>query len=258
MELVRLGILFLGGIIGGFYGSTVGGGLLISFPLLILLGLPTHFALGTQRFGAVLGELSGAIKFHTAKKLKVKLAIALGIIASLGSIVGVTLVIHISENILNFVIGLMLLIVAYILFHKDRLGIKEHTLTHKHLVLLLFCTFPLGIYGGFFGVGFGVFIAMFLVLFGFSFIESAAMGRVIGFLMSVTSTIVFAQQGFVNYTYGITLGLGFAIGAWIGITITLKKEEKYIKYLILFITFLSLIKFVLNFFNIKISGINII
>lgn len=247
-------MLFLGGVIGGFYGSTVGGGLLISFPLLILLGMPTHLALGTQRFGAVLGELSGAIRFYAAKKLKVKLAIALGIIAALGSIVGVTIVIHINENLLNVVIGGMLLILAFILFYKDSLGIKEHTLARKHYILLFLCTFPLGIYGGFFGVGFGMFIAMLLVLFGFSFIESAAMGRVVGFLMSVISTIVFIQHGLVNYTYGITLGLGFATGAWIGITIALKKEERYIKYLILFVVCLSLIKIVLNFLNIKIFG----
>lgn len=92
MEIIKLIIIFIGGIAGGLYGSTVGGGALISLPLLVLVGLPTHIALGTQRLAAVMLELASAIKFHRAGKLNFTLAFPLGIVAAVGSIIGVSLV----------------------------------------------------------------------------------------------------------------------------------------------------------------------
>ena len=109
----------------------------------------------------------------------------------------------------------------------------------------------LGIYGGFFGGGFGSFI-MFLLLFsGFTFIKSAAIGRVVGFIMSLTATIVFAFNGLIHYPYAISIGLGSAIGSWVGVSIALKKGNKYIKTLFIIIILLTIIKLFLRFLDIN-------
>ena len=125
--------------------------------------------------------------------------------------------------------GVLFFIVFLVLFFKDRLGIKERNLQTSHKILTGISTFLLGIYGGFFGGGFGTFMMFLLVIMGFSFIKSAAISRVVGFLMSLSATIVFAQQGLIHYLYGIALGAGFAVGGWIGIGIALKKGDNYVK-----------------------------
>lgn len=251
MSLIPLLVVFIGGIAGGLYGSTVGGGALVSLPLLILIGTPIHVALGTQRLAAVFLEGISAIRFHKAKKFDPKIAIPLALVAALGSIIGVTLVVNINGKILNIIIGVMLSIIAFVLLNKDRLGIKEHALTHKHLFLLFITMVPLGIYQGFLGAGFGVFIAMTFVLFGFRFLEASAIGRVVGVVGSIVGAIIFAEHGLINYLYGITLGFGFGFGSWIGIGVALKKDEKYIKGLILFVVIFSVVKLILNYFNIN-------
>jgi len=251
MELIKLIILFFGGLAGGLYASTVGGGGLLSFPLLIFVGLPVHLAIGTQRLSAVILELASALKFHSARKLKVKLSLILGIIAAIGAVIGANLVLKVDEKILNIVVSIILPLAAFIVFNKDKLKIKADKTNRKHLLILALITFPIGIYGGFFGPGWGVIITIFLVLFGFGYMESAAMARAIGFIMSVAGTIVFARNGFINYAYGLTLGAGFAIGSVIGINIALKKNEGYVKSLLFVVILLTSGKLILNFFGIK-------
>jgi uncharacterized membrane protein YfcA len=148
----------------------------------------------------------------------------------------------------------MLLLAAAILFNKDKLPVQKPIMNRNHLIGLALSMILLGLYGGFFGAGFGVFIAITLVLFGYSFLESAAMGRVIGFCQSLAAMVIFAQHGLINYPLGVALGIGFAIGSWIGIGITLRKNERYIKSLLLLVILLSLVKVILNIFGLKFLG----
>ncbi len=252
MNLFHFALLFFGGFGAGLYASSVGVGGLFTLPLLLLTGLPIHIALGTQRFAAVILELASSIKFSKEKKVNFTLAIPLGIIAGLGSIIGVTIVIAINEKYLNIIIAILLVVIFIILKNKNKFGLKEHVLTHKHYLLLAASTFLLGIWGGFFGPGFGAFSVMLLVFFGFTFIESAAVSRVIGVFMSGVAMIVFAQHGFINYVYGATLGAGFAIGSWIGIGIALKKGDTFVRGLLVIVIVITVLKLVLNSFNITI------
>lgn len=176
----------------------------------------------------------------------------LGLIAAVGSFIGSSIVIRINEKSLNLIIAAILLILSITLFNKDKIGIKEKKFNHKNIIIVSFFTFLLGIYGGFFGGGFGTFIMFLLVMLGLTFIKSAAIGRIVGFIMSASASIVFALNGLINYTYALSLGLGCALGSWIGVGIALKKGDKFIKTLFIIIIFLTIAKLVLNFFNINI------
>ena len=157
MLVLQLILIFIGGLAGGFYGSTVGGGALVTLPLLILVGLPTPLALGTQRFGAVILELVSSIGFYRAGKLKLKLGLTLGLIGMLGAWFGVNILISISVGLMNILVAVLLLVVAIVLLNKDKLGIKEHLMTKKSRVWLPLSTALMGVYAGFFGAGSGVF-----------------------------------------------------------------------------------------------------
>lgn len=252
MEFIKPLLLFIAGIGGGLYASTVGGGSLVSFPLLVLAGLPIHAAVATNRFAAVILEFASAIKFFKEKKLDFKLGLILSAFAIAGATLGAKITLSIDDKSLNLIVSGLFIIAFLVLFNKDKLKIKEKAVTKKNFILAEFATFLLSIYGGFFGAGFGFFIIIAMVLLGFNFIKSAALGRMIEFFMSLTGAIVFAQSGSINFLYGASLGAGFAIGSWIGIGFALKKGEEYVKKLLLIIVALSLLKLLLNAFGVKI------
>lgn len=244
MELL---LVFIGGILGGLYASSVGGGALISIPLLILLGQSPHTAIATTRFAAVPLEFTSALRFYLSKRFNLKLALSLGVLASIGAVAGVVAVIQINEKLLNFIVGIMLVLAALALFNRDRYKVKEYKPTRRNYFYLALSSLILGVYGGFFGAAFGVFMAIALAMFGFSFINSAAMTRVIGFCMSLAATLAFAHYRLIDYRLGIVLGAGFAIGSWIGIGLALKRGERYIKVLLFIVIILSFIKLIFDF-----------
>ncbi len=246
MEIIQLLVIFLGGLAGGFYGSTVGGGALVSLPLLILMGLPTPVALGTQRLGAVILELTSSLRFYRAGKLNLRLGLILGLIGMIGTIIGVNVLISLDPKVLNLIIAVLLVLVAIVLLNKERLGIKERALTRRHTVWLGIATAFMGFYAGFFGAGAGVFWTLLLVLFGFSFIDSAGIARVIGTCTSLVAAVIFAAHGLINYRLGLALGAGFAIGSWVGIGVALKRGDAYIKAILVLVVAFSVLKLILN------------
>lgn len=249
MEPIFMAILFFGGIFAGLYASSVGGGSFVMFPLMILSGLPVHIAIASNRFGAVLLELSSTLRFYKEKKLDLKLGSALGIAAAIGSAIGSYIVLSINEKHLNLIVGIVFILIFLFVLNKNKVGLKE-VKKNMSLYLTAVFTFALGIYGGFFGAGFGTFIMFLLVLGGFTFIKSAAIARVVGFIMSLVATTVFALNGVIDYTAGISAGIGLAIGAWIGVGIAIDKGNKYIKTLFIIIILATTAKLILEYFNV--------
>jgi len=249
VNVFHLALLFFGGLGAGLYASSVGGGGLFTLPLLLWTGIPIQIALGTQRFAAVILELASAIKFYKEKKVNLKLALPLGVLAGLGSLIGVNIILAINEKTLSLIMAI-LLVGVYIAVRSQKKWMREKPIMGgRHYVLLALATFFLGIWGGFFGAGFGAFIMMPFLFLGYKFMESAGIARVIGFVMSTFAMLVFAHQGLINYVYGIFLGGGFAIGSWIGISIALKKGDEYVRGLMAVVVIITAIKLILDFFN---------
>jgi len=244
-----LALLFFGGILSGLYGSSVGSSGLISFPLVLLTGLPIHTAIATNRFGSIFVELGSAARFHREKELDFKLGILFGIIAALGSFIGSNLAITFDEKYLNLVTAVLLLLAFVILVFKNNLGIAQREPSRKHWIISTILTFLLGIYGGFFGTGFGTLMTFVFVLVGFNFIKSAAVSRVVGLIMSIVATAVFAFHGLINYPYALALGFGLLIGGWVGVEIGIKKGNGYVRVLFIIILLATIAKLVFDFFK---------
>jgi len=252
MEIFNFILLFVGGLAGGFYGSSVGGGAILTFPLLLFTGMPVHLALGTQRFAQIVLEFVSAVKFYREKRLYLKLGMALGSVAVIGSVIGANVVIGIDEKILNLVVGIMLVAAAIILFNRDLFAKRGSEGGRGRKAWLMVSVLIFGVYAGFFGVGSAVLCGIMLIMFGYPFVESSALARVIGVFVSVAGSIVFAMHGLISVPYGLVLGAGFGIGSWVGLNVALKQGEGYMQKLVLAVIFVTLVKLASDFFGFKI------
>jgi len=208
MEPIFIIMLFAGGILEGLYASNVGCGALVSLPLLLLTGLPVHTAIGTNRFSVIFLETASAIKYNSKKKIVFKPALLLGLAAALGSAIGSFLVIDVSTAHLNIATAVVLGVIFIMVGFKDKLGIKEKALPKINWAAMSAAVFLLGIYGGFFGAGFGTMITFVFLMSGFGFVTSAANSRLVGLIMSVPATIIFAYSGLIHYQYGTIADIG--------------------------------------------------
>ena len=109
---IEIAIFFIG-FIGAFIGSLAGGYGLFVVPLLLLLGIPPHIALGMLNLGGVGNKLSQWIKFSQFKNLNVKKEdiVILTLIAVPATFIGALFVVKINPDYLSKLTGIVLLII---------------------------------------------------------------------------------------------------------------------------------------------------
>jgi len=245
MEPITVAILLLGGLFAGIINTIVGGGSLISVPLLITSGLPAHIAIGTNRFAMIFNSGTGAIDYYRQVKYKIKSTLLLAILASIGSYLGANIVLQIDEATLNYIIGILMLIMGGVVFYKKNIGLEEKKIeiTSKNQILIIILSFLLGIYGGFFGAGVSTMFTFVFVLFlGKSFLKSAGMTRLIVTIVSVVAAITFLFYGKVYFLHGAILSVSFILGAKIGVKFAVKAGNIWLRRGFMLLVIISSIK----------------
>ena len=239
------------GFLAQFVDSIAGGGGLISIPALFAFGVPPHFALGTNKFGAMFGTVSSAYGFIKSKKIYIPLLKYMVPCTVLGAVLGVNTVLLIDQKILNVIIVVLLLIVCFYTILKKDLGSENNFkgLNRRNIILGSSFALIIGFYDGFFGPGAGSFMIFALITFlGFDFLNSCGNGKILNAASVVTSFIVFAINGKVDYLIGIPMGISMMLGALIGTRLAITNGAKLIKPIFIIISISFMIKLSIDIF----------
>lgn len=246
MEIFVLVITIVVGLFAGFINVIVGSGSSVMVPILIFLGLPPHVAIGTNRFAMLFNNFTGAVGYHRKRKLHLKIAILFSAFAAVGAIIGSLLVLQTNPILLKQIIAFILVTEAiFIIFSRKKFGVKEHLIefTKKHYAVGCTFGFLVGLYGGFIGMAMtSILMFLLVILFSFSFIESAAIAKVITFVISLFATIIFLANLKVDFVVGIVLTLAYIVGAYFGVHSAIKMGDARIKILFVVVIVVSAIK----------------
>lgn len=242
-------LIFLTGVVAAFMGTIVGGGGLISIPLLTMLGLPPQVAIGTNKLGGIGMCLSGIYKYWKEKKINWRLAIILTVIGVPPSLLGTFILINVNKDLLSVIVGILVLLVApVVLFQKQIQNRIEKEKTKKHTIIGHILYFLISIYSGFFGGGTGVFARLiYLFFYKVGIVEAGATDLVPGLFANIVSVIFMAVVGIVNYPAAIILFVGMLIGGYLGAHTSVKKGDEFVR--ILFVIFVIGVGIKLIFFG---------
>lgn len=224
--------LCLGGFLASFVDSIAGGGGLISMPVLLIAGLPPHLALGTNKFGGAAGCFTSAYRYAKSGKTNNELLKNLVPFTIIGAILGVKCVLSISEEILNIMVFVMILVVAIYTYTSKGLGTEDkfEELTKRNINLGRLLAFSLGFYDGFFGPGTGTFLAFALIkIYGFDFLNASANTKILNFASNFTALILFMFSGQILYRVAIFYAVSMMIGGYVGAKVAIKRGPTLIK-----------------------------
>ncbi|MFY0594062.1 sulfite exporter TauE/SafE family protein [Roseivirga sp.] len=235
MEVVDLLILFGVGLLAGVINTLAGGGSLLTLPVLIFMGLPPVVANATNRIGIFFNGIF-AIQGFKSKGSKINnYAIGLGITAFFGAIIGSYIAIEVKGETFNKILaGVIVLIVAYMLFgKKNSQNVAEKT-DGKTKIIGLVTFFFIGIYGGFIQAGVGYLIMAALTFVNkFSLLKTNIVKVVIVPIYTVASIGIFIYNDLINWELGFALAIGSALGGWLTSRWSTKIEEKYVRYFVM-------------------------
>jgi uncharacterized protein len=245
MSVTDFVIVFGVSSISSIVGAVIGGVSLVTIPLLILLGLPTHTAIGTDRFGVMGIGIMGWYLFHRKGLIDYKIGVATGIPTLVGSFLGAHLALQIHESALRLVIAAISVLLLPIIVLSPRMGVekRQRSLRKRDYLVGGLLTFTVGIYGGFYGAMAATFLAYILVLwFSQTFLESAATLKIGSLCMTATAAAVFVSKGAVHYPLAITVFCGCCIGSLIGVHFSVKLGSVWIKRAFILLVLIMIIK----------------
>jgi len=234
-ELLKLFLLFVVGSIAGFINVFAGGGSTITLPILIFLGLDPSLANGTNRMGILAQTLSAVVSFRQEKYHDFKLSLRLTAFTLPGAITGAIIATRISNDLFQKILAFVLIAVTISIFlkktnqEKPGGGYKTKSSWFIYPVML-----AIGFYGGFMQVGVGfVFMASLYHLMRLDLIRVNMHKVFIIFVYTIPALLVFLFTGNVEWSFGLILAVGMAIGAWWAAKISVKKGEKFIRIVLI-------------------------
>lgn len=229
-------LIIMVGFIAAFLNTVGGGGSLFSVPILTFIGLPITIANATSRV-AILFQNIFAVGGFKSKGVELPLpyAIYLGLSSLGGGLLGSILASRMPDDLFRKIfVVIMLFSVGLILY--DPFKVKgEEKLTPKSQWIGAFFFLFIGVYGGFVqaGIGFLV-IAVLSLVNNLSLVKSNYIKVFAAIVYTAVSVAVFAYQDKINWSIGLVLAIGHALGGWYASRWSVKAGEVWIKRVLIF------------------------
>jgi uncharacterized membrane protein YfcA len=215
-------LLFFAGIVGGILNSIAGGGSFITFPALLLVGIPPVSANATNTFASCSGYLSGAYAFRTELASHRDRLPQFIVFSLIGGIAGAWLLLQTPDSLFREAIPWLLLFAMLLFIFGNRLNrlLAVVGSRHRHastvggvllaLLLLAVCT-----YGGFFNAGLGIVILSYLALAGFDDINAMnGIKLLVSSMVSLMAIILFVVDGVIAWYAGSAVLIGTLVGGY--------------------------------------------
>lgn len=220
-------ILVGAGILTGFINVFAGGGSLITMPLLVLMGLPVSVANGTNKLGLIFGGAAGAGSFIKKGEINFREILPVVPFSLIGVFIGSKLSIDISDKVYTTILSIVMVLVLVVILIKPQrfLNVGDGAVSLKKMIISFTV---IGFYAGFIQIGMGYLVITALsIATNYSLLKITAYKVVIaGFIFVTISASIFIFYGRVNFLYGISLGAGNALGAFIASNLAIKNGER--------------------------------
>ena len=242
LEIYSILILFAVGTLSGFLNIFAGGGSSLTLPTLIFLGLDAALANGTNRVAIFIQNVSAVYSFKRENYQQFNLSMKLSLLTLPGAIAGALLAVKISDASFQKILGFVMIgIIISMIIPRSKFTIDNNEKKKITWVVALSMLF-IGFYGGFIQVGVGfIVMAALNYLLRFDLVHVNMHKVFIIMVYTVPALFIFIFTGNVNWTLGLSLAAGNALGGWWAAKAAVKKGDKLIKViLIAVILFMSL------------------
>ncbi|HEX5407640.1 MAG TPA: sulfite exporter TauE/SafE family protein [Pseudonocardiaceae bacterium] len=240
------------GIAAGTINTVVGSGTLITFPVLLAVGLPPLTANVSNGLGLVPGSLFGAIGYRDELAGQARRIRKFGVMSVLGAAVGAVLLLILPADAFSAVVPVLIVIALLLVVLQPwlarRLAARKREATgNTDSWLLLLGIFGTGVYGGYFGAAQGVLL---LGLMGVVLTESLqrinAIKNVLAMFANLTAGIVFIFVAHISWLAVALIAVGSAVGGVLGARVGRKLPPVVLRGLIVVIGVAALAKLLLT------------
>ncbi len=216
-------IICISAIGAGFINAIAGGGTLITYPVLVALGIPPVFANVTNTIALCPGYIGGTIAQRNDLKGQKKRMVQMIPFAVAGGITGGLLLLFSDEKIFTQLVPYLIFLASFLLMFQDRLknALKkrdsEEKISSEKFVLKAILIFFATVYGGYFGAGLGVILlAVLALIIEDKLIRLNALKQTLSLSANVAAALFFLFSDKVIWPVVLVMALAAYLGGYMG------------------------------------------
>jgi uncharacterized membrane protein YfcA len=230
-SLTAHAVMLAAGLLSGFIDSIAGGGGLITVPALLAVGLPPHFALGTNKLASTMGVLTALARYRHGGLVRLRDWLPAIVCTAAGAVTGTLCIQQLDASFLGWLVPSLLVAILAFTLVSPRLGDVVTRARVPRRPFQVMTGTVLGFHDGFFGPGTGAFWAVALVtLLGLDLRRATAATKVMNATSNVAALTFFLLGGKVVLTLGLTMGLGQMVGATLGSHQVMRRTPGFVRW----------------------------
>lgn len=241
-------LICAGVFLASFMDAIAGGGGIISVPtyLIAFTGLPTYYALGTNKLSAGIGTVFSTARFIKNGYVHWGLFAPSVVLALLGSMGGTWLQHHTPDAVLKYLLLVVLPIVAFVTLRTRSWPDEPGEIDPKKQALIVWAAaLVIGAYDGYYGPGTGTFLMIIFIRLAKLDTRHAAGGvKVINLASNLGSLFTALTAGYVYVGVGLISAAASIAGHYIGAGLAIKNGSKIVRPAVILVLILLTIKVV--------------
>jgi uncharacterized membrane protein YfcA len=217
MKFSEVIVLLAAGTLGGIFSTVVSIASLVTYPVLLALGVPALSANMTNTVSLVLtgaGSVAGSRPELTGERGRV---LRLGVVTALGGAAGAAVLLATPASLFTQVVPILIGAASIVLLLQPRIKRLAPSEDGGHRTIHLLALFAVAMYVGYFGAAAGVLLLVVLgTMINESLIKLNAIKNAVSGMANAMAALCFALFGDVRWALVAPLAAGFLIGGWIG------------------------------------------
>ncbi len=223
MDAISYVLIGLAAIAGGAVNALAGGGTLITFPVLMAVGLPAVPANITNTVALCPGYLGGTFAQIRDLRGQARHLWFLAPAGVLGGIAGGFLLLNTGESMFRALVPYLILLATGLLAVQERLrawlvgrAVRNGSAT-PHEAWTVLPVFLASIYGGYFGAGLSVIVLAVLgLVLEDTLTRLNALKQIISFSINIASAVFFVFSGKIVWPAALVMMVGALVGGALG------------------------------------------
>jgi uncharacterized membrane protein YfcA len=243
--------VLLGGVWAGTINTVVGSGTLVSFPIMVAVGLPPVTANVSNSVGLVPGSLTGAWGYRRELVGQGHRLRWLMPATTLGGILGAVLLLWLPSAAFEAIVPALIALGVLLVVFGPRIqrAVAAHHEAHGGLPdrgawWVWPAVFGTGVYGGYFGAAQGVLL---MAVFGIGVDDHVqrhnALKNVLAALVNAVAAVVFILVAHVDWRAVVLLAVGAVIGGLIGASVGRRLSPTLLRGVIVVVGVVALVSF---------------
>lgn len=217
MKISDVLVLLAAGILGGIFSTVVSIASLVSYPVLLALGVPPLSANMTNTVSLVLTGAGSVAGSRPELAGQGRLVLRLGAITALGGAAGAAVLLMTPASTFTVVVPVLIGAASLLLLVQPRIRKLAPAPDEGNRLVHRIALFVVAMYVGYFGAAAGVMLLVVLsIMIEESLVKVNAIKNAVSGMANAMAAVCFALFGDVRWTFVVPLAAGFLIGGWIG------------------------------------------